>query len=143
MGSGNCHHLLFTNLLLFLPLLYYLIIVQKKTKGESALAVVLVLVIVSSQLFWSDPVQQSNVHLVDSWVAKTAIFAFILYVLRYKFHRFNAASKVSFFVVLAAIGLSFYFSNFYSSREWCSNHHVWWHGCLHVMCCVGTFYAFL
>ena len=135
----NHKYLRYTNLLLLISFFYFLFITQKLNNNPSwleyVLASFLIITIVFSQLFWSNPIKQSNIHKIDAIIAKIVIFSFILYTLLYKF-------KYSYLLVLLAIALSFYFSNHYSTKEWCSNKHLCCHGCLHIFCFLATFYAF-
>ena len=134
----NHKYLRYTNLLLLISFFYFLFITQKLNNNPSwleyVLASFLIITIVFSQLFWSNPIKQSNIHKIDAIIAKIVIFSFILYTLLYKF-------KYSYLLVLLAIALSFYFSNHYSTKEWCSNKHLCCHGCLHIFCFLATFYA--
>ena len=135
----NHKYLRYTNLFLLISFFYFLFITQKLNNNPSwleyVLASFLIITIVFSQLFWSNPIKQSNIHKIDAIIAKIVIFSFILYTLLYKF-------KYSYLLVLLAIALSFYFSNHYSTKEWCSNKHLCCHGCLHIFCFLATFYAF-
>ena len=123
-----------TNLLLSISILYFLFN-ETKPIAEYVLASFLVATIIASQLFWENPVRGSTVHRIDAVIAKIVIFSCIFYTLVYKF-------KISFLGVLLAIAVSFYFSNYYSNKEWCCNGHIVCHGSLHVLCFIATFYTF-
>jgi uncharacterized membrane protein YgaE (UPF0421/DUF939 family) len=127
-------YLRYTNLLLVIPILYFLFS-KKKPIAEYILAIMLVFIIITSQLFWNNPIKQSQIDTIDSIIAKIVMISFCLYIVSYKF-------KFSFLLVLLAICISFYFSNYYSNQEWCSNEHIIYHGILHIFCFVATFYAF-
>jgi hypothetical protein len=135
----NHKYLRYTNLLLFISFFYFLFITQKSNNNppwlEYVLASFLIITIIFSQLFWSNPIKQSNIHKIDAIIAKIVIFSFILYTLYYKF-------KYNYLLILLAIAISFYFSNHYSTKEWCSNKHLCCHGSLHIFCFLATFYAF-
>jgi len=136
--KSNHKYLCYTNLLLIVSLFYFLFNIEetkKKPYVEYILASFLILTIVFSQLFWNNPIKQSKIHKIDAIIAKIVIFSFILYTLFYKF-------KFSYLLVLLAIATSFYFSNYYSNQEWCSNKHLFCHGSLHIFCFIATFYAF-
>ena len=136
--KSNHKYLCYTNLLLIVSLFYFLFNIEetkKKPYVEYVLASFLILTIVFSQLFWNNPIKQSKIHKIDAIIAKIVIFSFILYTLFYKF-------KFSYLLVLLAIATSFYFSNYYSNQEWCSNKHLFCHGSHHIFCFIATFYAF-
>lgn len=136
--KSNHKYLCYTNLLLIVSLFYFLFNIQEtknKPYVEYILASFLILTIIFSQLFWNNPIKQSKIHKIDAIIAKIVIFSFILYTLFYKF-------KFSYLLVLLAIATSFYFSNYYSNQEWCSNKHLFCHGSLHIFCFIATFYAF-
>lgn len=128
-------YLRYTNLLLLISI-GYLCDLKKIPKLECILACLLIVTVVFSQLFWSDPVQNSTLHQMDAIVAKIVIFSFILYTLVYKF-------RVSYLFVLFAVGITFYLSNKYSSQEWCCDKHIACHGLLHFFCFTATFFAFV
>ena len=127
-------YLLYTNLLLAISVVYFLIN-EDKPLFEYILAGFLVITIILSQLFWKNPIKGSKIHKIDAFFAKIVIFSFILYVLFFKFH-------ISFLFILFFIALFFYFSNYYSTLEWISKKHVIFHGLLHIFCFLGTIYAF-
>jgi len=137
-SNANHKYLQYTNLLLILSILYFLFSKPKlneKPKIEYLLSLFLIITIIFSQLFWNNPIKQSKIHRIDAIIAKITIFSFILYTIIYKF-------KSTYLFVLLAISISFYFSNYFSNQEWCSNKHLVCHGCLHIFCFIATFYAF-
>ena len=134
MIKTNHKYLCYTNLLLVISLFYFLFNIQEKPYIEYILASFLILTIIFSQLLWNNPIKQSRIHKIDAIIAKIVIFSFILYTLFYKF-------KFSYLLVLLAIAISSYFSNYYSNQEWCSNKHLVCHGTLHIFCFIATFYA--
>jgi len=136
--NTNHKYLQYTNLLLVLSIFYFLYSkpnLKEKHKIEYLLTTLLTITIIFSQLFWNNPIKHSKIHKIDAIIAKIVIFSFILYTIIYKF-------KISYLLVLIAIAISFYFSNYFSNQEWCSNQHLFCHGCLHIFCFIATFYAF-
>ena len=124
----------YTNLLLVLSIFYFF---QRSKKPfiEYIFVLGIIIVIITSQLFWTTPVKGSTIHIIDAVVAKIVIAALILYTLVYKF-------RFSFLFVLLALTISFYFSNYYSNEEWCSDEHLYYHGCGHIFCFIATLYTF-
>jgi hypothetical protein len=136
---NNHKYLCYTNILLILSILFFIYKTTQETQPnqlETVLATSLVGTIVFSQLFWNNPIKHSIIHKIDAIIAKIVIASFILYTLIYKY-------RFTYLLVLSAIAVSFYFSNHYSSQEWCSNKHLCCHASLHIFCFVATFYAFL
>ena len=134
--NKNYKYLCYTNLLLVIPLLYFLLNKQKNTSIiEYILASFLIIIMISSQLFWNNPIKKSKIHKIDAIIAKIVIMSFVLYTFLYKFN-------YKFLYILLAIIISFYFSNYYSNKEWCSNKHIFYHGLLHIFCFIGSFYTF-
>ena len=139
--SNNHKYLCYTNLLLIISILFFIYKTKSTTNPnptqiEKFLATSLIGTIVFSQLFWNNPIKHSIIHKIDAIIAKIVIASFILYTLIYKY-------RFSYLLVLSAITISFYFSNHYSSQEWCSNKHLCCHASLHIFCFIATFYAFL
>lgn len=137
--NTNHHYLRITNQLLFLTLYYFVYnLYHLKTIHpiEYVLASSLVIVIITSQLFWRNPIKGSLIHKVDAFVAKIVIGTLITYTLIYKF-------KVSFLFILMAILVSFLCSHHYSKKEWCCNKHLISHGILHIFCFIASIYVFL
>jgi hypothetical protein len=136
--KSNHKYLCYTNLLLIITILYFLFNLQKvkdKIIIEYLLVLFLIITIILSQIFWSNPIKGSTIHKIDAINGKIVILSFILYTLLYKF-------KFSYLLILFVISISFYFSDKYSNQDWCCNKHLFWHGLLHVFCFFATFYAF-
>jgi hypothetical protein len=134
--NENYKYLCYTNLLLIVSIIYFFFNINNNTPFfEYLLAIILIPIIITSQLFWNNPIKQSNIHKIDALVAKIVILLFIIYIIIYKF-------SYHFLFVLILIIVFFYFSNHYSKQEWCSTKHLCCHGILHIFCFIGTFYAF-
>ena len=125
-----------TNATMFLSLLYFYFFTDKNV-CELILATMLVMSIVTSQIFWSNPVKGSDIHICDAILAKLTIFSFIIYTF------WKQGFLWSYMFVLCCVAVSFYYSNLYSSMEWCSNEHIKSHGLLHYFCFMATFFAFI
>lgn len=135
-NKTNHKYLCYTILLLIISILYFLINLQEeKPFFEYILALLLIIIIIFSRIFWNNPIKNSIMHRIDAITAKIGILSFIFYTLIYKF-------KISYLLVLLGTCISFYFSNKYSTQEWCCDKHIICHGLLHICCFIGTFYAF-
>ncbi len=129
-----------TSLSLILPVIYFFTTARKMTL-EWILALLLIAVIVTSQLFWHNPVKDTQIHTLDTTVAKTTVVLFILYTIYYKLSSKTLA--VSYTAILACVLISFLLSSHYSSKIWCCKKHIISHGMLHISCMIATFYAFV
>lgn len=118
----------------------YFLMNSTKNIPECLLSICLLATIICSQLFWQNPIKTSIIHKIDAYVAKISMLFFILYTLTYK----NIRGRVLYSYLLFLCGLLFtsYNSNYYSAQEWCSDKHIFHHGCLHMVCYLGSFYAF-
>ncbi len=132
--QNNNQYLCWTSSLFLVSLLYVFLHSQRPV-FEYVLASLLGVLVLTSQLFWSNPIEGSTVHQIDAIVAKMVFVLFAVYTLLYKF-------SASFLLLLSAMGVAFYFSNEASTEAWCSNAHLFWHGCLHSLGVVGTLYTF-
>jgi hypothetical protein len=133
----NCNHkyLRYTNLLLILSILFFFLTSKQKSIAEYICALFLMIIIISSQLFWNNPIKGSRIHKIDAIIAKIVVITLVLYTLIYKF-------KFDFLIVLFAMCITFCLSHYYSSQEWCSNKHLVCHGLLHISCFIATLYTF-
>jgi hypothetical protein len=132
--NTNHKYLRYTNLLLIVTIFYFLLN-KRKPLIEYILASSFIPTIIFSQFFWNNPIKHSIIHKIDAIIAKTVIILCISYTLYYKY-------CFSFLLVLLAIAISFYFSNYYSNEEWCSNKHIICHGSGHIFCFIATIYTF-
>jgi hypothetical protein len=136
-NKTNHKYLCYTILLLIISILYFKFNLQEKKETpffEYILALLLI-IIIFSQIFWNNPIKNSIMHKIDAITAKIGILSFIFYTLIYKF-------KTSYLLVLLGLCISFYFSNKYSTQEWCCDKHILCHGLLHIYCFIGSLYAF-
>jgi len=106
---------------------------------EYLLVGLIVINIIMSLLFWSNPVDGSIIHILDGFFAKFSLIAFVFYTLFYK--------QLSTYAIIVYLGILFValmfagLSHYYSSREWCSNLHVIFHGCMHFFFSLGVIMA--
>jgi len=103
---------------------------------DHALTSLLSATIAMSQLFWDNPVKHSLIHKIDAIIAKIVICTFILYTISCRY-------RVSYLGILVCLFVSFYFSHYHSSKEWCSTNHIVWHGIFHIFCFISSMYAFI
>jgi hypothetical protein len=97
-----------------------------------------------SVLFWSTVGSPSfppysMIHHIDGWFAKVSGVSISVYVL---FHK-SFYQKISYGVVLALILYFFWMSHLYSTQDWASQNHLYYHRWLHVFGSLGTCWTFL
>ena len=97
--------------------------------------------IVLTQLFWRNPVLYTNIHIADAIVSRITIMVFVLYTITTK--AFSVLTWISYVFLLSGILGGFYYSHYYSSKQWCSSHHIKSHIVLHLCCYFAACYAFL
>ena len=131
--------ILYTNLLLIFALFYFYY-QSDKNWMECILAILLVAVIISSQIFWRNPVRGTSAHAIDAIIAKVCILSFIFYTILFKLHTDELA--VLYAILLVFILAAAWFSSYYSSKRWCGPSHIRSHAFLHYFCFIATFFAF-
>jgi len=115
------------------------LVMNPRNQLEDVLGMILFAAIFASQWFWSNPEQNGLSHKVDRIIAKLTIGSLLCYTMFYK-NRFDDWLCISSIVVM------FFFarmSHYESSKEWCSNSHLFWHGGLHLIGSCCAIYAFI
>ena len=150
---NNYHFLCLTTLFFFLPLVAFLlkilgvfnitnflpVYMSEFITIEYFLVGLILINIIMSLLFWSNPVDGSVIHILDGFFAKFSLIIFVFYTLFYK-----QLSNYAIIVYLGILLISLMFaglSHYYSSQEWCSNLHVIFHGCMHFFFSLGVIMA--
>lgn len=133
-------YLLLSSLLVLLPLsLFYM--KTDKNKYHYILANLLIINMILSILFWSNPVKQGLIHKIDAVFARISLICFLLYIifLQEICILYQALSFILFFTGI------FMFSNGdkESSKNWCSKSHINYHMCFHLFVYLAACFAFL
>jgi hypothetical protein len=126
--------------LFFLAGVIYFASYSKKKFGECTLALVLFVCFIISEVFWSNPIRFSKQHIIDGIYAKFTIACFIVYTLCFK--KMNALIKMSYIFLILLLAATFYYSDLHSSKDWCCDEHVFYHGLMHLVGFIGSAYAF-
>lgn len=108
-----------TGLLFFSPVLFF--------NTPLILSLLLHIITVTSLLFWSNPIENSYIHKIDSFFARLTIVSFIIYKLL-----INNKNIVVFFGALLITLLLFCISNYYSEKEWCGFNNLFFHTLAHI-----------
>jgi hypothetical protein len=129
-----------TNYLLF-PIILFAMNLQKMDRCRIFLAILLLINVCLSFLFWINPVKNSVIHLCDGLFAKLSVIVFSFYVFFIK--QVHIFIKIYFAMMLLFALYCFYYSNKYSSIEYCTNEHVTCHSIFHMWVGLGCIVAFV
>jgi Ca2+/Na+ antiporter len=133
------HFLCITNFLMLVPI-YEVYIKNKRSIFEIFLSCLLVVAFIFSQLFWLNPIRFSIEHKIDVTWARVVTFFFITYTILLKKHSFNKFLQYVF--ICFCLCFTFYWSNYFSSRDWCSLLHLLFHVYFHTFAFLGSLFAF-
>jgi hypothetical protein len=133
-------YLCITSGLFFVALLIYFL-TDDMSLEKNILASILFLCFLLSQIFWYDPINNSFIHKMDARIAKLNAFLFILYTFFYK----KISGLVLFLYLLLGLLTLYAFrkSDYYSTKEWCCDDHLFIHSFIHIAGFFGALYAFL
>ena len=129
-----------TNSLIIISFLFFLQFSDKNI-GEKILAGCSIILVISSQLFWANPVRYSVIHRIDRIVAKITVLSFFGYITFCK--KIDPILLYLFLILVVWMMYFFLLSNFYSNKEWCCNKHILYHGMSHIFCFICSLFAFL
>ena len=134
------HYLLLSSLFVLLPL-YFFYLKTHKNYYEYILAGLLVINMVLSLLFWSNPIKNGLIHKIDAFFARISLICFILYIV---FLKENSILDKVIFIGLSLIAISMFLcGDKESSKNWCSKNHINFHMCFHLLSFLAACYAFL
>ena len=143
------HYLIGSSFYFFFPIVvffYWYPIVSSSSSSsiryyECILATLLSLNIFFSCWFWSNPFQGGSIHRLDAFFGRISLVCFTIYTLFLK--SIGIFYKIAFLLSLFMAMYFFYYSNYYSSRDWCSVKHVSYHFMFHVFITLGCIFTFL
>jgi len=133
-------YLCITSGLFVIPLCIYLLKLNKN-KDESFLAIILLLCFIFSQIFWYKPINGSCIHKIDALITRITIVLFAIYTIFYK--KLSKQNLVFYFLLGILALCAFYRSDFFSTKEWCSDGHLLNHGLLHITGLFAFLYVFV
>jgi hypothetical protein len=132
-------NLLFSSLFILLPLTFFYV-KTNKSNYEYILANLLIINIILSLLFWSNPVKNGLIHIIDAFFARFSVICFLIYIV---FLKKNSSLDKIIFYSLFLIGLfMFLCGGKESSKNWCSKSHINYHMCFHLFLSLAACYAF-
>jgi hypothetical protein len=133
--------LVISSLFLLTSLFFINFIPTKLNYFELSLTSLLVINVILSILFWSEPIKGSSVHYYDAIFARISLVLFSLYIWFVK--KTTTMIRATYTLVLSASLLFIYFSNVFSQKKWCSSNHIICHFMFHVFISIGTIFAFV
>ena len=136
--NGCC--LSITTLFLLFPIIIF-IYNYKNNICETILALLLLINIILSFLFWINPIEKSLIHFYDGIFAKISFILFSFYILFIKDIEYKI--KLIFFIILLLSSIIFYYSNKNSKKNWCSKEHLICHSIFHILIRIGCSIAFI
>lgn len=134
------YHYCCLSILNFLYPLYIFYHKPVKNIFEKGCAGFNIAIVICGELFWINPIRRGIYHKIDSIVVKSAVFYFGFYILLIKSNSIERLLQCYSNIFL--IGLSFYFSNYYSSKKWCCSNHIISHIIFHIACSSGMLLAY-
>jgi hypothetical protein len=137
----NNFFLSITTLFLFFPISLFLLYNKKKTIWEIVLALLLLINIIISFLFWTISKEKSLIHFYDGIFAKISYILFSIYILFIKVIPYKI--KLLFLIILFLSSIIFYYSDIHSTKNWCSKEHLIFHSIFHFLISIGCCVAFI
>jgi hypothetical protein len=151
MKGGSCF---FTSFFLLFPIMVFIFkdsyaktslhsvfYNNKHSIYENMLALLLLINIVLSFLFWSDPIEKNAIHFYDGIFAKISYVCFSIYILFIK--NIDYKWKLLFLLFLSSATMMFYYSNQCSKENWCCKSHLTCHSIFHLFTSLGSSIAFI
>ena len=146
MWKSN-YTLCLSSLIFIIPLAYILYRLQQNKHMSTINSIlsymmisVLCLNIILSILFWYNPVKNSYVHILDRTLVRISLVLFIIY---FCLQRPTLKEIATFVFILCAIRLFAYYSNYFSSIDWCNSKHIQYHSFFHLFCGLGCMYVLI
>jgi len=136
----NGFYLSITTLFLLFPI-YFFLYNKNKTIEETVLALLLLMNIIISFLFWTISTENSLIHFYDGIIAKISYISFSIYILFIKVITYKI--KLIFLIILCLSSVMFFYSDIHSKKNWCSKEHLICHSIFHLLISVGCCIAFI
>lgn len=134
------HYLCVTSGLFSIVLIIYFFS-NDKILEKNILATFLFLCFILSQLFWWNPIHNSLIHKLDALIAKINVILFLIYTLFYL--KLSTYVFILYLLLVILSAYAFYKSNFFSTKEWCCDEHLFNHSLIHIAAFFGTTYVFI
>lgn len=133
-------YLLISSFFVLLPLSFFYF-KTNKNNYEYILAILLVINLILSLLFWSNPIKNGLIHNIDAFFARVSLVCFLLYIL---FLKENNILCSTILFILFFIGISMFLcGDKESSENWCSKNHTNYHMCFHLFMYLAACYVFI
>jgi hypothetical protein len=134
-----------TSLLLFYTLIIYAHDWHLRPWIEHVIAAEIFMVIITSQLFWKNPIKDSLIHAIDAATVRITMATTILYTIFYKLAITNVWYNTMYVTLLLGVVFSWYSSNYYymTMGGFLTENHVFCHALLHYYGWLGSMFAFV
>ena len=127
-----------------LSILYPLTTFLNKTNTtvmEKGCGILNLTLFVTSEFFWINPIRYGIYHKIDGFVAKTTFLYFVFYTLNK--NNLSKYQLIEYYFTILSFLLTFYGSNYFSSRIWCCKNHLFFHVILHILTSRGITFAYM
>jgi hypothetical protein len=137
----NNYFLVLSSSLFFVSIIYFIKNFDNNN-FEILFALLLLLNIIISILFWKDASYKSIIHKLDGLLGKISFILGCCYVLLIK-DDCSKYHKIIFIILVMVVLLLFYKSDKISKKSWCSRNHILTHSIFHIFSTACTLFVFI
>ena len=139
----NFHHLCCITMPLYIiPILYYYDIKKLNSPHYNVVIFLSLCCIICSNLFWINPIQNNIYHKIDGIIAKITYCYITFYTLFINLpNKKNNLLIYEYCIINVIMLILFLISNYFSSKKWCSIHHIYFHILFHLSGLYSYFYT--
>ena len=137
----NNYYLVLSSCLFLISVIYFICNFDNNN-FKIFIALLLLLNIIISILFWKDANYKSIMHKLDGLLGKISFILGCLYILFIKKDCLNY-HKIIFIILVMIVLILFYNSDKISKTLWCSNEHIIIHSCFHIFATACTLFVFI
>jgi hypothetical protein len=102
----------------------------------------IVLCIICSLLFWTNPIKKNIYHKIDGIIAKITYSSVVFYTIIKLINIQTKKYLYEYLIFNIFVILLFLFSNYYSSKKWCCPQHIFFHTMFHIVGMISTIYTY-
>ena len=125
------------------PLLWGYRTLPQHTILEKILGMYCIILCISTILFWNKPIRGSLIHKIDAIIAKSCFVYYVSYTYSHVSCIKEIPYLLSYNICIGGMVTTFYYSRVASTKEWCSDEHIYYHGLLHLFAFGLALHAYL
>lgn len=137
----NNYYLVLSSCLFFVSIIYFIKNFDNNN-FKIFIALLLLINIIISILFWKDASYKSIMHKLDGLLGKISFILGCLYILLIK-DKCSKYHKIIFIILVMITLLLFYKSDKISKKSWCSRNHILTHTSFHIFSTACTLFIFI